>query len=320
MSLMTDRSSTNPAEQSAPRGWIWDVKKYSLHDGPGIRTTVCFKGCPLACVWCCNPESQLAGPEVVWFKEKCLACGACAAACPHAAVSVDGSGRRQVDRKACDYCGLCVLRCPGEAMNLTGRLMQINELLREIAQDSLFHDRSGGGLTLSGGEPLAQPAFATELLRSYKKVQFGASTVVETSGAVEWEAIAAVLPHTDLFLYDIKHMNSQEHRRLTGMGNEQILQNIIRLTQAGANIIVRFPLVPGCNDSEENVRETADFVGRLPGVGRVDILPYHRLGEPKYARLRRRYSLTGTRSPSEHQIGYCRSLLESHGLHVRIGG
>jgi pyruvate formate lyase activating enzyme len=205
-------------------------------------------------------------------------------------------------------------------MNLTGRLMQINELLREIAQDSLFHDRSGGGLTLSGGEPLAQPAFATELLRSYKKVQFGASTVVETSGAVEWEAIAAVLPHTDLFLYDIKHMNSQEHRRLTGMGNEQILQNIIRLTQAGANIIVRFPLVPGCNDSEENVRETADFVGRLPGVGRVDILPYHRLGEPKYARLRRRYSLTGTRSPSEHQIGYCRSLLESHGLHVRIGG
>lgn len=320
MSLMTDRSSINPAEQCVPRGWIWDIKKYSLHDGPGIRTTVFFKGCPLACLWCCNPESQPAGPEVVWIKEKCLACGACVAACPRAALSVDGFGRRQVDRKVCDYCGLCAVRCPGEAMSLIGRLVQIDELLGEIAQDSLFHERSGGGLTLSGGEPLAQPAFATELLRSYRQVEFGASTVVETSGAVEWKAVAAVLPYTDVFLYDIKHMDSEEHRRLTGMGNEQILQNIIQLTQLGANVIMRFPLIPGCNDSEENIHRTAAFLRGLPGAGQVDILPYHRLGEPKYSRLRRGYGLTGTRTPSEHQVGYCRSLLESHGLHVRIVG
>jgi pyruvate formate lyase activating enzyme len=317
---MADTSTAGPAEQRVPRGWIWDIKKYSLHDGPGIRTTVFFKGCPLTCLWCCNPESQLTGPELVWFKEKCLACGLCLATCPHGAVRVDESGRRQVDRNACDYCGLCVKRCPGEAMNLTGRLMEVDEILREVAQDSAFYDRSGGGLTLSGGEPLAQAAFAAELLRRYKDGEFGASTVVETSGAVEWEAIARVLPHTDLFLYDIKHMDSGRHRCLTGVGNERILENATRLAEAGSRLIIRFPLIPGCNDSEENVRETAEFARRLPGVEQVDILPYHRLGEPKYLRLGRKYALTGTNSASEDRVGYFRRKLESYGLRVGIGG
>lgn len=317
---MNDRSTAVPAEQGAPRGWIWDIKKYSLHDGPGIRTIVFFKGCPLTCLWCCNPQSQLAGPEFVWLKEKCLGCGLCLTACPHGAVWVDESGRRQVDRNACDYCGLCAEGCPGEAMNLTGRLMEVDEVLREVARDSAFYDRSGGGLTLSGGEPLAQAAFAAELLRRYKQGELGASTVVETSGAVEWEAITLVLPHTDLFLYDIKHMDSEMHRRFTGIGNERILENATRLAEAGGRLIIRFPLIPGCNDTEENVRETAEFARQLPGVEQVDILPYHRLGEPKYPRLGREYALTGTVSPSQARIGYFWRLLESCGLRVRIGG
>ena len=320
LSLMIDRSNARPGEKCVCRGWIWDIEKYALHDGPGIRTIVFFKGCPLRCLWCCNPESQLSDPELVWLKERCLACGMCIAACPHGAVLIDEFGWHQVDRNACDYCGLCVVRCPGEAMNLTGRLMDVDEVLREVAQDSAFYDRSGGGLTLSGGEPLAQVEFAMELLRRYKQGEFGASTVIETSGAVEWEAIALVLPHTDLFLYDIKHMDSESHRRFTGVGNGRILENARRLAEAGGRLVIRIPLIPGCNDTEENVRKTAEFVRQLPGVEQVDILPYHRLGEPKYPRLGLKYALTKTDSPSEDRTGYFRRLLESYGLRVGIGG
>ncbi len=320
LSLMIDRSNARPGKERVCRGWIWDIKKYALHDGPGIRTIVFFKGCPLRCLWCCNPESQLSDPEFVWLKERCLACGKCIAACPHGAVLIDEFGWRQVDRNACDYCGLCAVRCPGEAMNLTGRLMDVDEVLREVAQDSAFYDRSGGGLTLSGGEPLAQEEFAMELLRRYKQGEFGASTVIETSGAVEWEAIALVLPHTDLFLYDIKHMDSESHRGFTGVGNGRILENARRLAEAGGRLVIRIPLIPGCNDTEENVRKTAEFVRQLPGVEQVDILPYHRLGEPKYPRLGRKYALTRTDSPSGDRTGYFRRLLESYGLRVGIGG
>ncbi len=317
---MIDRSNARPGEERVCRGWIWDIKKYTLHDGPGIRTIVFFKGCPLTCLWCCNPESQLSDPELVWLKERCLACSQCVAVCPHGAVFINEFGWRQVDRNACDYCGLCAVRCPGEAMNLTGRLMDVDEVLREVAQDSAFYDRSGGGMTLSGGEPLAQEKFAMELLQRYKQGEFGASTVIETSGAVEWEAIALVLPHTDLFLYDIKHMDPERHRVFTGIDNGRILENARRLAEAGGRMIIRIPLIPGCNDTEENIRKTAEFVRQLPGVEQVDILPYHRLGEPKYPRLGRKYALTRTDSPSEDRTGYFRRLLESYGLRVGIGG
>ena len=279
---MTVGPNTDSSSRPSCRGWIWDLKKYALHDGPGIRTTVFFKGCPLTCLWCCNPESHRSGSEVVWIKERCLACDLCLETCPLGSIHVDAAGGRRVDERTCDHCGICATRCPGDALNLTGRLTDVDEILREVAKDSAFYDRSGGGLTLSGGEPLAQAEFACELLRRYKDGEFGSSTVVETCGAVEWEALALVLPHTDLFLYDLKHTDSDEHRRLTGVGNERILENARRIAAAGKKLVVRLPLIPGCNDDDENLRRTAQFARELPGVDQIDILPYHRLGEPKY--------------------------------------
>jgi pyruvate formate lyase activating enzyme len=311
----TDSSSRPPC-----RGWIWDIKKYALHDGPGIRTTVFFKGCPLTCLWCCNPESHGFGPDLVWIKERCLACDLCLEACPYGSIHVDAAGRRRVDERSCDHCGLCARRCPGDAMTVTGRLMDVDEVLREVAKDSAFYDRSGGGLTLSGGEPLAQAEFAGELLRRYKEGEFGSSTTVETCGGVEWEALALVLPHTDLFLYDIKHMDPDEHRRFTGVGNERILENARRIAAAGKRMIVRLPLIPGCNDGDDNLRRTAEFARELPGVEQIDILPYHRLGEAKYPRLDRRFALTGTASPPPDRVAASRRLFEAAGLRVRVGG
>lgn len=302
------------------RGWIWDIKKYALHDGPGIRTTVFFKGCPLSCLWCCNPESQGFGADLVWIRERCLACDLCVEGCPRVAIEIDAVGRRRVDQEACDYCALCALRCPGDAMNVTGRLMDVDEVLREVAKDSGFYDRSGGGLTLSGGEPLAQADFAGELLRRYKEDEFGISTVVETCGAVDWTAVSRVLPYTDLFLFDIKHMDPEQHRRFTGVDNIRILENARKIATTGKKLIVRLPLIPGCNDDEENLRRTAEFAHGLPGVDQIDILPYHRLGEPKYPRLDRRYALEGTLSPSPDRVAASRRIFEAVGLQVRIGG
>jgi pyruvate formate lyase activating enzyme len=205
-------------------------------------------------------------------------------------------------------------------MNITGRLVGVDEVLEQVTRDSTFYDRSGGGMTLSGGEPLAQAAFAGELLRRYKEAEFGASTAIETCGAVDWEAFALVRPHTDVFLFDLKHMDPDEHRRLTGAGNDGILENACRLSKEGGRIIIRLPLIPGCNDDAENVRRTAVFARRLAGVERIDLLPYHRLGEVKYPRLGRDYLLRNTPVPPAVSVATARRLIEGCGVKVRIGG
>lgn len=301
-----------------PTAWIWDIRKYSLHDGPGIRTTVFFKGCPLKCLWCCNPESHASGAEVVWIRERCLACDLCLESCARYAISVDPSGRRVVDPASCDLCGVCAHQCPGEAMTIVGRQMTVDEVLAEVARDAIFYSRSGGGLTLSGGEPLAQPEFAAELLARYKRSE-GGHTAVETCGQADWDEIRRLLPYVDLFLYDIKHMDALEHRRYTGAGNLRILENASRIATSGRRLVIRFPLIPGCNDGEDNVRRTAALARSL-GVERVDLLPYHRLGEPKYTRLDRRYVLAGTNAPSEDRVAAARRIIDSYGLAVRVGG
>jgi pyruvate formate lyase activating enzyme len=301
-------------------GLVFDIRRYTLHDGPGIRSTVFLKGCPLRCVWCCNPESQAPGPELLWIGEKCLACDLCPGVCPHWAIRRDLDGRPRIDDQVCDLCGICAMRCPGEALTLVGRTMTVDEVLQEVMQDERFYARSGGGLTLSGGEPLVQWAFSAELLRRYKVEERGFHTTVETCGHADWDRLAHLVPYTDLFLFDIKHMDPVEHRRLTGVDNARILDNARRLARAGAGLVVRLPLVPRCNDGDENVRATARFARSLPGVTRLDILPYHRLGEPKYARLEREYTVPAGPRPPGDRVAAARVLIEEAGLTVTVGG
>jgi pyruvate formate lyase activating enzyme len=307
-------------QKSNTKGLIFDIRKYAIHDGPGVRTTVFFKGCPLACLWCCNPESQLGQPELIWVRERCLGCDLCLTVCPCEALSMDGEGGRSIDRQRCDRCGLCAERCPGEALNLLGRRASVGEVLAEVAKDALYFEASGGGLTLSGGEPLSQPEFAAELLWRYRHEEKGGHTAVETSGFAEWRVIEQLAADVDLFLFDLKHMDPADHLRLTGRDNRLILENARRLAAAGCRMVIRLPLIAGVNDSRENLEATAGFALSLPGVKRIDILPYHRLGEPKYSRLQRDYILAGQAALGADRVQWAKTVLEKHGLQVRVGG
>lgn len=313
-------SSTLPPKRSNPQGLIFDIRKYTLHDGPGVRTTVFFKGCPLSCLWCCNPESQASRPELVWVAERCLGCDLCLAECPADALKTSDAGAKVVDRERCERCGRCAERCPGDALNLFGRRVTVEAVLAEVTRDALYFEGSGGGLTLSGGEPMAQPDFAAALLWRYKHEEKGESTAVETCGHVEWPVFERLAADVDLFLYDIKHMDPAEHRRLTGRDNRLILENARRLAQAGRALVIRLPLIAGINDHRENLEATADFALSLAGVTRVDLLPYHRLGEPKYRRLEREYALGKLPSLPEERVAQVRRILEKRGLEVRVGG
>jgi pyruvate formate lyase activating enzyme len=309
-----------PPNKSNLEGLIFDIRRYSLHDGPGLRTTVFFKGCPLNCLWCCNPESQAGRPELTWLRERCLGCDRCRTVCPADALRTAGDGAKVVDPARCDSCGQCAEECPGEALNLIGRWVTVEEVLAEALRDALYFEASGGGLTLSGGEPLAQPDFAAELLQRYKHEEKGQHTAVETCGFVEWPVFERLSADVDLFLFDLKHMDPVEHLRLTGADNRLILENARCLVQAGRSLVIRLPLIAGINDSVRNLEATADFVLSLPGVKRIDLLPYHRLGEPKYRRLGKGYALEGEPSLSSERVARARGILEAKGLEVIIGG
>ncbi len=302
------------------KGLVFDIRSYAIHDGPGLRTTVFLKGCPLHCVWCCNPESQTDSPDLLWLAEHCLNCDLCRSVCPRGALNTPPQGGKSVALELCDHCGACVNQCPGDALNLMGRWLTVEEVLAEVMKDALCFENSGGGLTLSGGEPMAQAAFATDLLRSYKREEKGLHTVMETCGVAEWASFQRLAEDVDLFLYDIKHMDPVEHLRLTGRDNRLILDNASALAQMGREIVIRLPLIPGKNDSEANLIATAEFVRKLPGVNRIDILPYHRLGEPKYRRLGLPYALAGISSLGNECAESAQQLLQRFGLEVRIGG
>jgi pyruvate formate lyase activating enzyme len=300
-------------------GWIWDVKRYALHDGPGLRTTIFFKGCPLRCAWCCNPESQSHDPEFSWLGENCLGCNRCLEICAHGAIEFR-DGTRRIDMERCDLCGRCVEGCPGGALAQIGRLTSVTELLREVVRDSVFFHRSGGGLTLSGGEPAAQPLFARELLRRYKTEEYGLHTALETCGHAPWEDLSGILEYTDLVLYDIKIMDPVAHERATGVDNQLILENARRIAAAGKSLVVRLPLIPGYTDSEENVAAIAAYARQLPGVEEIHLLPYHRLGEPKYRRLDREYALEATAAYSRARAAVLADLVRQAGFRVQVGG
>lgn len=276
---------------SGEEGIVFNIQRHSVHDGPGIRTIVFLKGCPLACRWCCNPESQDFARELAYNPEKCIGCGACLQVCPEKAIRREGESLVFL-RELCAACGLCAEVCYAEARVMEGWRAGAAELVEEVLKDEIFFRRSGGGLTLSGGEPLAQRDFAAAILRRAKAA--GLHTAVETAGHVPWDSFLRVLPHVDLYLFDIKHADPEKHRRFIGEDNRLILENLRRLSRALAGgdpagggedrIIVRTPVVPGFNDSPEELADIADIAARA-GVRRMHLLPFHRYGSGKYRLL-----------------------------------
>ncbi len=286
-------------------GWVSNIQRFCVHDGDGIRTTVFLQGCALRCLWCCNPENMSAGPRLKYNEALCTACGRCAAVCPNGAPAVR-NGRLAVDRARCGGCGACVPACPNQARSICGVRMNAAEVLRQVERDAAFYRKSGGGLTLSGGECLLQPDFTKALLCGAKERFI--HTAIETCGYAEWQAFERILPYTDLFLFDIKHPNAQAHRRLTGRGSGPILRNLSRLAAHGARIILRVPVVAGCNDAAGTLLKTAQLAKRNR-VERVELLPYHKLGIRKYEMLGLQYGGAALCTPEPEELSQKAALM-----------
>ena len=280
------------------KGVIFNIQKCSIHDGPGLRTLVFFKGCPLRCKWCANPESQSFEPQIMNMYSRCVSCYMCIDACDKGCIKKSESGRYEIDYAKCDGCGKCSDVCFAEARTLMGKQMTAQELLAEIKKDQGFYTRSGGGVTFSGGEPLMQPEFLEEIARLCK--ENGIKTAIESCGCGDFEKFSKAMPYIDFMYFDLKHMDSSEHKRLTGAGNEMIIENLKKINELGTTqITIRTPVIPNCNDSEKNICETAELIKNLKMVKAYELLAYHNLGENKYDSLGRTYELHGTQKPSE---------------------
>jgi pyruvate formate lyase activating enzyme len=260
------------------QGIIFDIQRFSLHDGPGIRTNVFLKGCPLDCAWCHNPESKDPKPEIAYYPGKCVLCGACATVCPEK-LQRAGQGGRTFSREGCRRCGACAEACVTGALALIGRSISAGEALEEVKKDEAFYRNSGGGMTVSGGEPFFQSRFTLALLRLAKESAL--HTCVETSGAASFEILREAAALTDLFLYDFKETGAERHRNFTGVSNTAIVENLEKLDGLGARTVLRCPLIPGCNDREEHFRGIGALAGRLRNLGGIEIEPYHPLGISK---------------------------------------
>ncbi len=299
-------------------GWVFDIKRYSIHDGPGIRTTVFLKGCGLRCLWCHNPESVAPGPELMHWPARCVRCHACLAACPRGAVSKDADGAVAVDRARCDLCGKCVEACLYDAMQTVGREMSVDEVLAEVARDLVFYEQSGGGVTLSGGDPAVQADFAEAVLDACRGR--GIRTAVDTAGAAPAGVLERLAAKADLVLYDLKVMDDARHRELTGASNGPVLDNLKRLAAGRTEVWVRLPLVAGANDDDGNIRRTIDFLKGLGTVGRVGLLPYHPGGVEKARRIGRETQVRRFETPSEERTAAVEAAFREAGFEVRRGG
>ncbi|NLF31608.1 MAG: glycyl-radical enzyme activating protein [Planctomycetes bacterium] len=263
-------------------GRVLNIQRFALHDGPGVRTTVFLKGCPLSCAWCQNPESIAAEPQIMYAAARCAGCRACEEACRQGAHRFDGEGH-VYDRLRCVRCGACAAACPAGALELAGREQSVGAVLDEVQRDVPYYAESGGGLTISGGEPLVQPAFTAALAR--QAAARALHTCLDTTGFAPWAALEPLVAVVDLFLYDVKLLDDGAHRRWTGRGNELILANLERLVAAGAAVELRCPIIPTVNDTDDHLDALARLVGRLGGGVGCAILPYHTMARSKYDRL-----------------------------------
>ena len=295
---------------------VFNIQKYSIHDGPGIRTTVFLKGCPLACLWCHNPESHSTAPEIAWHKEKCIGCLTCQEACPLKAAQLTPMGIA-IDKELCNLCGKCTTACPTLALEMIGKVMTMEEVFEEVNKDAVFYQQSGGGVTLSGGEPLSQPGFATEFLRLAKEL--GYHTALDTCGFAPQKVFEAVLPHTDLFLYDIKFLDDAAHKKYVQAPLTPVLRNLRYLAHKNATIWVRVPVVPTINDSPGHMERIALFIKEL-GLKEVYLLPYHKMATAKYSLMHRPYALAHLEEPTAQQMQNIGDIFAGQGLAYHLGG
>ncbi|MCF7959073.1 MAG: glycyl-radical enzyme activating protein [Phycisphaerae bacterium] len=319
----SDKTKLTAADNSVKKGnhelkgLIFDIKKYAIHDGPGIRTTVFFKGCPLHCQWCHNPESWRHSREIGLRSQRCIGCGDCIEACGHGAISMKNS-YPVTDMQNCVLCGDCQAACRTGAREVIGREMTVDEVMAEIEKDRIFFDQSNGGATFSGGEVLMQHEFLDALLVACKKNEI--KTAVDTTCHTDEAIIQRISENADLFLCDLKHMDSNVHKRFTGIGNERILANIKHLALAGNEIIIRIPITPGFNDDDINIDASGRYIASLDVVRRIDILPYNSGGREKSDRLTGNYDIMHSEPPTDESMRAIRGKLKKFGFEVKIDG
>jgi pyruvate formate lyase activating enzyme len=311
---MQSGSDINDAVQDQ-RATVFDIQRFSLHDGPGIRTIVFFKGCPLRCIWCQNPESISRKPDIGFFSEKCISCGECIKICPKGAISFENPMR--IDRERCDRCGKCVDICHAEALRMIGRKYTVQELIDIVERDLPFYQQSGGGLTCSGGEPTAQFDFLLAFLQAAKERDL--NTVIETCGALPWKKFEMLLSYIDIVYYDIKIVDDKEHRRLTGVGNKQIIANARKMVESGQNAVFRVPLIPGMTATETNISDIITLLNKLD-QNSVHLLPYHKMGEVKLQRIESTLQPLGLQPLSDEEIEGIRGKFTAAGIMVSVGG
>lgn len=299
-------------------GFIFDIKRYSINDGPGIRITIFFKGCNLHCAWCHNPESVSNKPQKLYAENRCIRCSACVQNCPNNACSLTDAGII-TDLALCKACGKCAQVCPTTATEISGRMETTGNILKAIEKETIFFDQSEGGVTFSGGEPMLQPKFLFELLDECGKREI--HRAVDTAGNVRTDLLLEAAKRTDLFLYDFKLFDSQRHKKWTGVENEKIKENLRALADTGADIMIRIPTIEGVNSDEENMDKSARFISSLSGEKKkVNILPYHNIAQQKYVKMGKEYNSDNLAEPSKERLAEIISQFQSYGLTATIGG
>ena len=297
------------------KGIVFDIKRYSIHDGPGLRTTVFFKGCPLRCLWCHNPESQKLKPQIVWYENRCMGCLDCYNACSFNAIDIKDAISIVEDR--CTLCGDCIKACSTGALEIIGKEYEVVELVKEILKDELFFE-NGGGVTISGGEPFVQYEFLLALLKRLKEEKL--HIALDTTGYSKEEELIETIQYVSLFLYDLKLMDSKKHKRYTGVENEMILNNLEALDRNNAKIAIRIPIIPTINDDNKNIKETAEFLSKLNNIDSVDLLPFHNMMLDKYKRLKIPFLVGNIKKPTDEKMNDLKDFFKSYGFKVNIGG